>query len=267
MAKGIKIKTRDIAIAAIFLSLILIFVLVPMPNFLGVSMAFIPLLAVILAANVQGLGMGLFTGAAFGFASLINAFINPTLMAPMFYNPLVSIVPRVVIPVTTYFTFKGMKHILGKRSDEAGTFIAATISSIVAVCTNTGLVLSMMAAFNFGKTFGSTVINAAFFGGLLGLNFLFEISICAFIAPIITVALRVALGLDKRDRKVVDAELRVALGLDQGSEIADADSAMKTDSTEEETDRSAMSVEEDETVEKSEISDIIDEKSEENEKD
>jgi len=66
MNKGIKIKTHDIAIAAIFLSLILIFVLVPMPTPLGVSMAFIPLIAVILAADVQGFGMGLFAGTAFG---------------------------------------------------------------------------------------------------------------------------------------------------------------------------------------------------------
>lgn len=206
MKKGIKIKTRDIAIAAIFLSLILIFVLVPMPTPIGVSMAFVPLIAVILAADVQGFGMGLFAGTAFGIASLINAFLHPTLLAPMFYNPLVSIVPRMVIPITTYFSFKLFKKLLKKRSEDASTFVAATVSSVVAVVTNTGLVLSMMAAFNFGKTFGSTAINAAFFGGLLGVNFVFEIAICAFAAPIITTGLRLALGIDKRGRKPVMQE-------------------------------------------------------------
>ena len=201
MNKGIKIKTHDIAIAAIFLSLILIFVLVPMPTPLGVSMAFIPLIAVILAADVQGFGMGLFAGTAFGVASLINSFLHPTLMAPIFHNPLVSIVPRMIIPITAYFSFKLFKKLLGKRSDDASTYIASTVSSVVAVVTNTGLVLSMMAAFNFGKTFGSTVINAAFFGGLLGVNFVFEIAICAFVAPIVTTGLRIAIGLDKRGRK------------------------------------------------------------------
>lgn len=200
MAKYFRIKTRDIAVAAIYLSLILIFVLVPMPNPLGVSMAFIPLIAVILAADVQGLGMGLFAGTAFGLASLINAFLHPTLMAPMFYNPLVSILPRMVIPVTAYFAFRGMKRLLRKRSDDASTYIASTVSSVVAVCTNTALVLSMMAAFNFGKTFGETEINAVFFGGLLGVNFLFEIVICAIVAPIVATGLRIALGLDRRGR-------------------------------------------------------------------
>ena len=112
MNKGIKIKTRDIAIAAIFLSLILIFVLVPMPTPLGVSMAFVPLIAVILAADVQGFGMGLFAGTAFGVASLCNAFLHPSLLSPIFYNPLVSIVPRMIIPVTAYYSFKLMKKLL-----------------------------------------------------------------------------------------------------------------------------------------------------------
>ena len=111
MSKTVKIKTRDIAIAAIFLSLILIFVLVPIQTPLGVSMAFVPLIAVILAADVQGFGMGLFAGTAFGVASLINAFLHPSLLAPMFYNPMVSIVPRMIIPVTTYFSFKLIKKI------------------------------------------------------------------------------------------------------------------------------------------------------------
>ena len=201
--RPMKIKTRDIAIAAIFLSLILIFVLVPIQTPIGVSMAFIPLIAVILAADVQGFGMGLFAGTAFGIASLINAFLHPSLMAPMFYNPLVSVLPRMVIPVTTYFVFKLMKQLLRKRSDDASTFIAATVSSVTAVVTNTGLVLAMMAAFNFGKTFGSVEINAAFFVSLLSLNFLFEIAICAFVAPIVTTGLRIALGIDKRGRKQV----------------------------------------------------------------
>ena len=206
MNKGIKIKTRDIAIAAIFLSLILIFVLVPMPTPLGVSMAFVPLIAVILAADVQGFGMGLFAGTAFGVASLCNAFLHPSLLAPIFYNPLVSIVPRMVIPITAYFSFKLMKKLLKKRSEDTSTYIASTVSSVVAVITNTSLVLSMMAAFNFGKTFEGTVINAAFFGGLLGVNFVFEIAICAFVAPIVTTGLRIALGLDKRKRVPAAAE-------------------------------------------------------------
>jgi len=237
MSKPIKIKTRDIAIAAIFLSMIFIFILVPIQTPIGVQMAFIALLAVILAADVQGFGMGLFAGTSFGVASLISAFIRPSLMSPMFYNPLVSIVPRMIIPITTYFSFKLVKKLLRKRSDDASTYVAATVSSVVAVVTNTALVLAMMAAFNFGKTFGDVKINAAFFGGLLSLNFVFEIAICTLVAPIVTTTLRVALGLDKKGKRVIVAphtssEEKIladgdaASGTEQGEEKAD--SAQKT---------------------------------------
>ena len=63
------------------------------------------------------------------------------------------------------------------------------------------LFLKNAITFNFGKTFGSTTINAAFFGGLLGVNFLFEIAICTFAAPIITTGLRLALRIDKRGKR------------------------------------------------------------------
>ena len=229
MNKGIKIKTRDIAIAAIFLSLILIFVLVPMPTPLGVSMAFVPLIAVILAADVQGFGMGLFAGTAFGVASLCNAFLHPSLLSPIFYNPLVSIVPRMIIPVTAYYSFKLMKKLLKKRSEDTSTYVASTVSSIVAVVTNTTLVLLMMAAFNFGKTFEGTVINAAFFGGLLGVNFVFEVAICAFVAPIVTTGLRIALGLDKRARKqAVPAEAEALPEEDASTDVMPAKEAEAT---------------------------------------
>ena len=217
--KRLKLSTKDIAVAAIFLSLILIFVLVPIPMPSGLSLAVVPLIAVILAADVSGFGMGLFAGTAFGIASLINAFLHPTLMAPMFYNPLVSVVPRMIIPITTYFSFRLMKKLLAKRSDDASTYVASTVSAAVGVLTNTGLVLSMMAAFNFGKVFGEKVIDAAFFGSLLGLNFLFEISICSLLAPIITTALRLALRLDKRGRRLKEAPATTpAAEINEGSD-------------------------------------------------
>ena len=88
MAKPFKIKTQDIAVAGIFLSFILVFMLVPFNTF-GVNMAFIPLIAVCLAATVKGFWMGLAMGIAFGVASLVGSYIHPDLTAPMFHNPVV----------------------------------------------------------------------------------------------------------------------------------------------------------------------------------
>ncbi len=200
MTKPIKIKTSDIAVAAIFLSLILLFVFVPI-NIFGIDIAFIPLIAIFIAADVKGLGMGLFAGCSFGLASLSAAFLRPNPFSPMFYNPLVSVVPRIIIPIAVYFMFKLVKKLMHKAPQEVSTFAASSASAIAGVLTNTTLVVSMMVAFNFGKTYGGTVIGKAFVLALLGGNFLIEIISCAIVTPILCVALRLALKIDRRGKR------------------------------------------------------------------
>ena len=207
MEKRLKISTKDIAIAAIFLSFILIFLLVPFPSF-GVDMAVFALLAVCIAVIVKGFGMGLFTGIAFGVASFLKAFVRPSWTTPIFYNPLVSIFPRVMIPITAYFTFKLVKKLMRRQTNEVSTLAASTASAVVAVCTNTFLVLGMWAAFYMGDTFvldeaagTSKTITGAFFAGIIGSNFVVELIICAVLVPTICLALRLALRIDKRGRR------------------------------------------------------------------
>ncbi len=218
MTKRIKITSKDIAVAALFLSLILLFVFVPI-NFMGIDVAFIPLIAIFIAADVEGFGMGLFSGLCFGLASLTSAFLRPGLLSPIFYNPLVSIVPRLIIPISAYFAFKLVKKLLKNRSDDASTFIASTVSALCGVVTNTALVVSMMAAFNFGKTFGGVTIGKAFLVSLLGVNFVIELASCALITPIVCTALRLALGKDKRKKKSPAAE-DAAVNMPEGQEAA-----------------------------------------------
>ena len=228
--KGIKIKTRDIATAGVFLAFILIFVLVPFESLTGVSLAFIPLIAVILAATVKGFGMGLFTGVAFGIASLVASYIHPTWTAPMFHNPVVSVIPRAIIPITVYFTFKLVKWFFRNKRDDVGTGVASTVATIVGVCTNTLLVLGMWAAFYFGHDFvdqegAAHTINGALLVGVLSSNFIIELIICTVLCPVICTSLRIALGIDKRGRKPLPA----------GEELPVTESDAEGDLTEEKT--------------------------------
>jgi len=209
MKKRLKLTTKDIAMAAIFLSFIFVFMLVPLSPF-GVDLAVIALISVCVAVNVKGFAMGLFTGAAFGLASLLKAFVHPNWTSPVFYNPLVSIVPRILIPITAYFTFRFVKKLLRKRPNEVSTLAASTASTIVGVCTNTLLVLGMWAAFYLGDSFTdpvsgtSTTVTWALFAGIISSNFIIELAICTVLTPPICVALRLALRIDKRGRRDVD---------------------------------------------------------------
>jgi len=205
----LKFNTHDIAVSGILLAMILFFVLVPI-NFIPIDLAFIPLMAVIIACQVEGGKIGVFTATAFGVASLVAAFVRPTIFSPIFFNPLVSIIPRIAIGFTCYYSYIGMRKLLNKflkyRSrhredsdnirevkDKTALYASSVVSAIVAVITNTALVVSMIAAFNFGKTFGDLTIGKAFILSLLGVNFLVELGICAAVAPPIVLALRISL--------------------------------------------------------------------------
>jgi len=67
---------------------------------------------VILAAILGGLGSGITVGAVFGVMSLIMAAVSPGgVLDPLFINPLISIVPRVLIGVVAWAVFTGLNRI------------------------------------------------------------------------------------------------------------------------------------------------------------
>lgn len=193
-----RIPTRDIAISAVLLAFILTFVLIPMQ--LGpVDLAFVPLLAIFIGCQAVNWRVGIFLSLAFGFASLTAAFVRPNILSVLFYNPMVSIVPRFFIGVTTYFSYIGMRKLLVKfksrRDKRLNILISSSVSSIVGVLTNTTLVLSMLALFNFGRTISGIAINGAFFVSLISLNFAIEVGVAAIVTPWVVLALRRSMRL------------------------------------------------------------------------
>ena len=76
------------------------------PWFSGASITIMQI-PVILAALIAGKYSGLGTGLIFGIFSLIQAAIAPIgPLDPFFVNPLVSVLPRVLMGIGTYFCFK-----------------------------------------------------------------------------------------------------------------------------------------------------------------
>lgn len=194
---------QEIAIGGILLTFVLLFILIPM-KFLPIDVAVIPLIAVFVACQTLNAKMGVFLATMLGLASFSAAFVRPDLLSPIFYNPLVSIVPRVIIGFTTYYSFKGMLMLVTKlqkkgkiKSNKAALYVSSMVSAIVGVVTNTSLVLSMMLAFNAGKTFGGIYIDKTFIYSLLGVNFIIELCVSALLTPPIVIALWNVLKKDK----------------------------------------------------------------------
>jgi uncharacterized membrane protein len=111
------------------------------PWFSGASLTVMHV-PVIIGAIIEGPLVGCTIGFLFGLFSLIQAAIAPT--GPIdiaFTNPLISILPRIVIGLTTWAVYQSFK---GKH--EVPALITA---SIVGSLTNTVLVLSALGIFAF----------------------------------------------------------------------------------------------------------------------
>lgn len=96
-------------------------------------------LPVILGAMIEGPVVGLILGAVFGGLSLYNAFAAPTILSPLFYNPLVSILPRMLIGPVSWLVYTGVKKLL-----KGMNWLPAGVAGFVGSMTNTVLVLGMI---------------------------------------------------------------------------------------------------------------------------
>lgn len=106
---------------------------------MGTVSATISHIPTIIISIILGPIEGMVVGGAFGLISLFRGLTSPQgALDPLFINPLVSVVPRVLIAVTTYYTYKGM-YFLSKKDS-----ISITIAGAVGSMTNTIGVLGIM---------------------------------------------------------------------------------------------------------------------------
>ena len=201
MKKTKKANTRQIAVIGMLFALLIIFAFVPI-NIMGIQIAVLPLIVIFIGCQTEGFKVGFFLGLGYGLCSLISAFTQgANILAPIFYNPMVSVVPRMLIGVTCYFSYvglkKGFKRCFKNKESRAAVrwniVLSSAISSAVGVITNTLLVVGMIYAFNAGVNYGGTVIDANFLSVLIGINFLIEIVIAVILTPPIVLTLCIAM--------------------------------------------------------------------------
>jgi len=99
-------------------------------------------LPIILGVMTEGLGVGLVLGFTFGFLSLIQAFSTPSPLAIFFMNPLISVLPRVCIPIAVWLVAKEIKKV--SRENAKKRVILRVLAAVLGSVTNTVLVLGAM---------------------------------------------------------------------------------------------------------------------------
>lgn len=105
-----KLKTKNLTTVGILGAIVIMLGLTPLGfiplGVLTITSLHIP---VIIAGILEGPVVGGLVGLIFGFFSLFNAMTRPTPISFVFYNPLISIMPRILIGVVTGIVYRALK--------------------------------------------------------------------------------------------------------------------------------------------------------------
>ena len=96
-----RLNVRKMTLIGVLSSISIIMSMLPFIGYIpiGPIKATIMHIPVIIGAIIEGPLVGAIIGLIFGLTSLWSAITQPVLLSPLFYNPLVSVLPRVLIGV------------------------------------------------------------------------------------------------------------------------------------------------------------------------
>ena len=100
---------------------------IPLPTGVNLTIMHIP---VIIGAILEGPLVGSIIGFAFGLFSMYQAFTAPGLFSFWFWNPVIAILPRVLIGLVSYYTYKFLKERFKKASIGAAAIAGTLINTI-----------------------------------------------------------------------------------------------------------------------------------------
>lgn len=117
MVKEKKFSVRKMAIIGVLGAISAVLGMTPLGFIpVGPTRATIMHIPVIIGALIEGPVVGAFVGLIFGLFSIFQAVTNQTPVSFVFLNPLVSIVPRVLIGITSYYVYNGLKNLGNKKA-------------------------------------------------------------------------------------------------------------------------------------------------------
>lgn len=117
MNKKSKFDVRKLAIIGILGGISTVLGLTPLGFIpVGPTRATIMHIPVIIGAIMEGPLVGGFVGLIFGIFSIFQAITNPTPVSFVFLNPLVSVVPRILIGVFSFYSYDFLRRIGDKKT-------------------------------------------------------------------------------------------------------------------------------------------------------
>lgn len=183
-------STKRLSLGSMIISIIAVLTFVPWLGYIPIgpvqiTIVHIPVLVAAIALNDRG--MAAVAGLSFGISSFLVAIIRPLVItAPLFQNPLVSILPRLIFALVAYYLYQFLKKRISNR------YVAVGLTAGISTLLHTLLVLSMM------YLFGSDLFPEGLVLMILGVvqtNGWIELIIAVLIVPPIVIAVQNALKL------------------------------------------------------------------------
>lgn len=161
----IGVMTALMAVVLTLETYVFIYFIKPSPAFLSIPL----FIALSMYADWKRSFIG---GTIFGVCSFVLSFV---VGYTVFYNPLISVLPRTIAGVAGYFILHGLTQLSkGKAKD-----VFRAISAALTVLLHTVLVLGAMELFASGGAFFNTVWQT-----IIGVNFLSEFVCAIILVPI-----------------------------------------------------------------------------------
>lgn len=178
-------KSKNLAFIGIFAALVIVLqAIAEISRLLGLPMSLaLGLIPVLVAAQLKGIKVGAAVGLVFGLTSMTLAIIAASSLpiAKVTINPLVSVLPRVLVGVVCGGVYKLAARNAVSKPRRVFSSVVATLSGII---TNTALYLGMFLAFAYGRTFGETTIDLKWvLATVVALNTVIEVVAFTLIVP------------------------------------------------------------------------------------
>ncbi|MDO4670980.1 MAG: ECF transporter S component [Aerococcus sp.] len=180
-----KHKIYVLTVLSLISAVLIIQTFVPWLGYLPLGFANVTIahVTVIIGAVLLGVQGGAILGGIWGVLALIRNLVQPNILSPIFYNPIVAILPRLLVGVIVGFLYQQ----LAKRM---GPLKAGAISGAIGALTNT--VLVTIAVVLFAKTTYAQIMHIPesavliAFVAAVAFNAIFEVLVAAVLTPIIT---------------------------------------------------------------------------------
>ncbi|GHU81743.1 membrane protein [Clostridia bacterium] len=197
-------RTLDLTQLGVFSAIIIILAFTPLGviSFGAVSATTLHI-PVIIGAVVLGPRYGTILGGVMGLSTLLRAAIMPaSVLDPLFVNPLLSVLPRLLLGLFAGLVFVGVKKLLGKFLEDGKlvTSISSGVAALAGTLTNTIFVLGFLALI-YAEQVAATSVGVAvsmIFGVIISTNGLIEILSAVILSiPVSLALIKLKSKLDK----------------------------------------------------------------------